>query len=263
MTLHLLPESIPALFAAWRNADEGDTHLVHVIRMALRHQLTPIEDFLAVAKKLPAAARDRLTTFSGLVGTEAASSFASANKSGANVPKPDAQSAKERGTHLPELLSGSPTVTQDPKKIIQSRRQLFIAKGGIAEQGSAVFQTYCAVCHQLGGEGGDLGPSLDGIGNRGLDRLLEDLLDPDRIIDPAFSMTNITTKGGQAFSGIGLYQEGENMVLTDATGKRRSIPKQDIQKQETSNLSIMPAALTQAIPEGDFADLLEFLLGQK
>ena len=161
------------------------------------------------------------------------------------------------------LVSLLPPAAADLQGLLQSRRKLYHASGAIPDKGKAVFNTYCAVCHKLGGQGGAVGPSLDGIGNRGLDRLLEDLLDPDRNIDPAFAMTTITTKVGEAISGIGLHTDGRNVVLTDASGTRRVIPKTDIATQKTSNLSIMPAALTRAIPESEFVDLMKYLLGQK
>ena len=131
------------------------------------------------------------------------------------------------------------------------------------ENGQAVFTTYCASCHQIGGKGGDIGPSLDGIGNRGIDRLLEDVLDPDRNVDPAFAMTLITTKKGTVISGIGAGENSNIIEVTDASGKRRVVGKKDVAQRRISSLSIMPAALSRAIPDQEFVDLMRYLRNQK
>ena len=60
---------------------------------------------------------------------------------------------------------------------------------------------------------------LDGIGVRGVDRLLEDILDPNRNVDQAFRTTQLALKDGQLIAGLLLREEGEVLVLADAQGK--------------------------------------------
>ena len=164
---------------------------------------------------------------------------------------------------LRTLLAKLPTADVDLSKLLIARRAAYLKKQRNAVNGKAAFATYCASCHQLGGQGGSVGPSLDGVGARGLDRLLEDLLDPDRNVDPAFATTTITTRGGAVIAGIGVLEKGSNLEMTDAEGKRRTIPRSTVSSRKTSNLSLMSSALTRAIPEADFADLMQFLLEQK
>ena len=57
-----------------------------------------------------------------------------------------------------------------------------------------------------------IGPQLDGIGIRGLDRLLEDTLDPNRNVDQAFRATTLVLKNGQILSGLVLREEGAIVV---------------------------------------------------
>ena len=57
--------------------------------------------------------------------------------------------------------------------------------------GAAVFAMNCALCHRFRDAGGNLGPSLDGIASRALPRLVEDILDPNRNVDPMFRMTTL------------------------------------------------------------------------
>ena len=170
----------------------------------------------------------------------------------------------QRGdTRLQTLMAQLPPADTGLDKLLATRRAAYLTKPGKATKGKSVFITYCSSCHKLGGRGGDVAPSLDGIGNRGIDRLLEDLLDPDRNVDPGFAMTVVTTKDGTVIAGIGARDKGKHLEVTDAKGKSLAIPKRDISSQKKSSLSLMSAALTRAISEREFVDLMRFLLQQK
>jgi putative heme-binding domain-containing protein len=131
------------------------------------------------------------------------------------------------------------------------------------ELGKAVFTKNCAVCHQLNNEGAKVGPQLDGVGIRGLERLLEDTLDPNRNVDQAFRATKLDLKDGRNLTGLLLREEGEVYVLADAQGKEQRIPKADVDQKATANTSAMPANLDTVMTEAEYYHLLRFLLEQK
>src|SRR5205807_9292120 len=106
-----------------------------------------------------------------------------------------------------------------------------------------------SICHQVGGKGAKVGPNLDGIGNRGLERLLEDIIDPNRNVDQAFRSTTLSLKNGQILSGLVLREEGEVVILADAQGKEVRVTRSSIEERSTSQLSPMPANLVDQIPE--------------
>ena len=120
-----------------------------------------------------------------------------------------------------------------------------------------------ATCHQIAGQGAKIGPQLDGIGVRGLDRLLEDVLDPNRNVDLSFRATMITLKNGQSLTGLVLREEGAVIVMADAQGKEQRVSKDQIADREISPLSPMPANWADQIAEKDFHDLMAYLLEQK
>jgi putative heme-binding domain-containing protein len=126
-----------------------------------------------------------------------------------------------------------------------------------------VFVKNCAACHQLAGEGARIGPQLDGIGVRGLDRLLEDVLDPNRNVDQAFRLTTLELRKGQVVSGLLLKEEGAVLVLADAQGKEVRVPRDDVAERTTSQVSPMPADMADKLPEADFYHLLAYLLEQR
>src|SRR5262249_11506646 len=84
---------------------------------------------------------------------------------------------KER---MASLTKGLPSVDERSQQTIGRRRRGFTTARTDLAQGAVVFEKSCAICHQLGGKGTKVGPQLDGIGVRGVDRLLEDIIDPNR-----------------------------------------------------------------------------------
>ena len=127
---------------------------------------------------------------------------------------------------LKTLLAGLPPADQKLAALLDRRRTEFRAasRPHRSEEGTAVFEKNCGICHQLGGKGAKVGPQLDGIGSRGLDRLVEDILDPNRNVDQAFRVTVLALENGQVVSGLLLREEGEILVLADAQGKEMRVP---------------------------------------
>jgi putative heme-binding domain-containing protein len=162
-----------------------------------------------------------------------------------------------------QLTKGLPPVDQKLVDLINRRRGGFLSARPDAQLGAQVFTKHCANCHQIGGQGAKVGPQLDGIGARGLDRLLEDTLDPNRNVDQAFRATTLGLSNGQVMTGLVLREEGEVVVLADAQGKEQRIPKGQIEQRATSQLSPMPANVADQVPEADFYHLLAYLLAQR
>lgn len=161
------------------------------------------------------------------------------------------------------LTKGLPSADERMLKLMTSRRGAFNKQKPDAKLGKEVFTKNCAACHQIANEGNKIGPQLDGIGGRGLDRLLEDVLDPNRNVDAAFRTTIVTLKNGQNVSGLALREEGEILVMADDKGKEVKIAKKDIDEKRVVLTSPMPANLSEAIPEKEFLDLMAYLLNQK
>jgi putative heme-binding domain-containing protein len=162
-----------------------------------------------------------------------------------------------------KLTEGLPAADQRMQELFKRRKAGFTVAKTDPALGAKVYEKNCANCHQLGGKGAKIGPQLDGIGIRGVDRLLEDILDPNRNVDQAFRATTLALKDGQALTGLLLREEGEVLVLADAQGKEVRVPKNTVEERSTSQLSPMPANLVDQIAEPDFYHLLAFLLEQR
>ena len=148
------------------------------------------------------------------------------------------------------------------QKQIEALRTKFAVAKGSAVDGAQVFTKNCAVCHQIDGTGALIGPQLDGIGGRGLERILEDTLDPNRNVDVNFRSHIIVLKDGDVLSGLFRREEGELLVLADSTGKEITIPKKEIESRRESETSLMPANFGDIIPEKEFQDLIAFLMSK-
>lgn len=166
-------------------------------------------------------------------------------------------------TRLQTLTANLPAADERINRLIAARRDGLAKAKTDAAAGREVFKKHCALCHRVGGEGVKIGPELDGIGLRGADRLLEDVLDPSRNVDQAFRSTLIQTSDGRSLSGLVLREEGAVLVLADAQGKEQRVPLAEIDDRAVSPLSPMPANVADLVPEQDFYHLLAFLLSQR
>lgn len=162
-----------------------------------------------------------------------------------------------------ELTKGLPPADQRLAAFIRDRAIAFAASRRDKELGAKLFTKHCGACHQIGGQGGKVGPNLDGVGNRGLDRILEDTLDPNRNVDQAFRAKVLNLTDGTSKSGLLLRTEGEVLVLADDQGKEFRVSKADIDKIRDTTLSPMPTNFGTLIPESDFFHLIDYLLEQK
>jgi putative heme-binding domain-containing protein len=147
--------------------------------------------------------------------------------------------------------------------LITDRRRAFAQAKTSTDRGRAVFEKHCIACHQIAGKGALIGPQLDGIGNRGVDRLLEDVLDPNRNVDVAFRTTTLRLADGRVLSGLVRREEGNQIILADNQGKESPIAKSEIDEQQKTALSLMPANVGEIVPASDFADLVAYLLSQR
>jgi len=164
---------------------------------------------------------------------------------------------------LADLTKGLPPADQKLAELLKVRNTKFAGVKADKEAGAKLFTKHCAACHRIGNDGGKVGPNLDGVGLRGIERILEDTLDPNRNVDAAFRARVLNLVDGTTKTGLMLRVEGEVLVMADDQGKEYRVPTKDIEKNRETSLSPMPANFGEAIPEADFYHLLAYLLDQK
>jgi putative heme-binding domain-containing protein len=166
------------------------------------------------------------------------------------------------GDRIEALTRGVTPLREEIQKLIDQRRRAFPTARANEPEGARIFGQACSACHQIDGRGGLVGPQLDGIGNRGLERLLEDVLDPNRNVDPAFRATMVTLKDGELQSGLFRREEGAVMIYANSAGLEFPIPKSDIAQSRQLDSSLMPDNFGEALSEEQLDDLLAFLLSR-
>ncbi|HMJ91406.1 MAG TPA: c-type cytochrome, partial [Candidatus Acidoferrum sp.] len=148
------------------------------------------------------------------------------------------------------------------QKQIEQRRGAFNAAATSITRGVPVFERTCAGCHQLDGKGAVVGPQLDGIGARGAERVIEDIVDPNRNVDHAFRSTSFYLDDDEVVSGLFRREEGEQIVYADTTGKELTIAKKRVKERRESELSLMPEGIAEGLTPQEFNDLIAFLLSK-
>jgi putative heme-binding domain-containing protein len=165
---------------------------------------------------------------------------------------------------IAERTKNLPSAADELIPVINARRKAFErlrdGKKTDVEAGKVVFTKHCSACHQLGGIGKQIGPQLEGLKNRGAERLCEDLLDPNRAVDPNFRRHLFTMADGTATSGLIRRDEGQAVVIVDPEGREKTLVKSEIEEREETGLSLMPTGYDKLLTEDEFAHLLAWLL---
>ncbi|MEZ0254110.1 MAG: PVC-type heme-binding CxxCH protein [Chthoniobacter sp.] len=137
-----------------------------------------------------------------------------------------------------------------------------VTKNGDAKHGSEVFhrpELACLTCHQVGDQGGKIGPALDAIGSaQPLDFIIGAVLEPQREVKESFETYRITTKKGEELIGVIVAGNDAEITLRDPTGAEHAISQADIAKREFIG-SLMPAGLTDNLSPEDLRDLFAYL----
>ena len=166
----------------------------------------------------------------------------------------------EQLSEVDKLTADIPDFSAELQTTIDLRLDNFPKSVTSVERGQAAFKKHCAVCHRIGSEGNLIGPQLDGIGNRGLARLLEDVIDPNRNVDAAFRSSTLVMDTGKVLTGLFRREEGAVLVFAGNDGKEFSVATEEIEQRIETPVSLMPAGFPAAIEEQEFYDLMAYLL---
>jgi putative heme-binding domain-containing protein len=130
---------------------------------------------------------------------------------------------------------------------------------GDAKRGHAVYQKLCVSCHKFGDEGFALGPDLTTVRNAGRDKLLMNIIDPSREVQPNFLSYQIDTTDGESALGVVVSDTPAGITLRQAYGNETTIQRDRIKKMSSDGRSMMPDGLEVGMTPQDMADLLTFI----
>lgn len=131
---------------------------------------------------------------------------------------------------------------------------------GDPEKGKAVFtRAACITCHQVGGLGVDVGPSLADVRIKPAEALLTDILDPNRAVEERWSAYQVETENGESYAGLIASETADVVEIVVPGGQSQTIPRSQIRKISSSGMSLMPVGMEGIISGAEMADLLAFL----
>jgi putative heme-binding domain-containing protein len=135
--------------------------------------------------------------------------------------------------------------------------------GGDWQRGRNIFfgePAACSKCHQVGGEGGKIGPDLSNLIHRDYASVLKDITQPSAALNPDHLAYEIELKDGDAISGVIVDGTPEAVVVGQVTGANLTVARNRIASMKAASLSLMPEGLLQGLDARAQKDLLTFLL---
>ncbi len=168
----------------------------------------------------------------------------------------------------------APAIKERLKKIEDARDKndplaayRIVLAGGDTAEGKKVFferaEVSCFRCHQVNGEGGEVGPILTGIGSKQKrEYLLESLVLPNKVIAAGFETLLVTMKNGTIYAGLVKSESTDELVLNSPEDGILKINKSDI-KARAKGASAMPEGMVEVISRRDLRNLIEFLASLK
>ena len=155
-----------------------------------------------------------------------------------------------------KVLSAKPASTR--QQAIDSFMPALALKGDPAH-GHKIYQERCVSCHRLGGEGSALGPDLVTVRNTGKEKILVNVIDPNREVRPEFVSFAVETKEDETFIGLIVNETASTITLRQAYGKEDVLKRANIKKIQSQGQSLMPEGLEAGLAPQDFADLIEYI----
>ena len=153
------------------------------------------------------------------------------------------------------------TGTAAGKASIDKYRKLlnadYLAAGNVVK-GKELFTKSCATCHKLHGEGQAVGPELTGSQRGVLDYVLENVCTPNAVVPFDYKMTQFYLKDGSSVAGL-VKKESKDSVTVRTVNAEVVISVKDIDERKSTNLSIMPEGLFDAMKREEVRDLVKYL----
>jgi putative heme-binding domain-containing protein len=146
--------------------------------------------------------------------------------------------------------------------LLAGEREIPEIKDGNWARGRKLFFSdalLCGRCHTVRGEGARIGPDLSNLTQRDYASVLRDIREPSRAINPDHTAFTVETTDGAAQIGVLQSDAKEAITLASLTGTV-TIPRAKVKSIKPMAISLMPEALTNALPPEQLRDLMTFLL---
>ncbi|MDX1952732.1 MAG: family 16 glycoside hydrolase [Verrucomicrobiota bacterium] len=117
----------------------------------------------------------------------------------------------------------------------------------------------CFTCHAVHGEGGNIGPNLNGAGAMGREALLRSILTPNAAMEAGYRIYRVQLHNEELLDTFFVSETEEAIIVRIPGSQDRRIPRSEIRKAGFIRRSLMPEGLLEGLPEEDVTDLLTYL----
>ncbi len=176
--------------------------------------------------------------------------------SGTNWPNLHGSARIEKTDDAPALLT--PDKAQALTVTFAKFHRLADSQGD-TNKGRALFNQTCATCHTVAGQGGQIGPVLNGAAANGIETLLRAVLTPNAAMEAGYRTFRVELKDGDVLDGFLVSQNDDAIILRQPNAQDRRIPQDEVRRARFTKTSLMPEGLLDSLPDSDATDLLEYL----
>ena len=138
-----------------------------------------------------------------------------------------------------------------------------VEEKGSAGRGRQIYyrkDLLCTTCHQVDNVGGKLGPDLTTLGTYMTPgSILESLINPNSDIKQGYETVIVRRKDGSIVSGTLDRKTESAALIRTAAGDVVSVPNEEIEKLDSSPVSLMPPGLTARLRQDELVDLMKYL----
>jgi len=168
-----------------------------------------------------------------------------------------AAALKEKGIYDPDkIVLAAVSLPDPPPAAFTVEEALKLA--GDATRGAAVSQR-CYMCHQIGGNGAEVGPDMTTWGRtQGTEVILRSLIDPSADIAHGFAGTRLETTDNLLIDGL-ILTDADPVVIRSMGGLTQTVPKAKVKSKKPLGRSLMMSATQQGLTAQECADLAAFL----
>jgi putative heme-binding domain-containing protein len=166
------------------------------------------------------------------------------------------------GAKVQKTQDFPPLLTETEAKALAGKFARFHAlaeKSGDAAKGKAMFTTVCQQCHSVGGQGGQVGPVLNGAGALGVEALLRNILTPNAAMEPGYRAFRVELKDGDVLDGICVSEDKDAIILRRPNVEDARIAQKDVRRASFTKSSMMPEGLLDALKAEEVSDLFAYL----
>lgn len=152
----------------------------------------------------------------------------------------------------PKFLEGDPAGSIDIDALVE--------RTGNADNGKAIYNTYCSACHIAGDMGVEFGPTLSDIGSKlSKNFLYSNIVDPSAGISFGYEGYTVKMKDGKTYTGYILSRTEDELTLKMMGGTQIAVALNDIDSLTAMDKSLMTEGLHKVMNEDEMVDLVEYL----